>query len=97
MVRTGRGLIARRLAPKQSRRGRSKLGSDRNEADFDAPIVSVSLGLPAAFLFGGLDRVDPQSKVPLSHGDVVVWGGPTRLVYHGVRISKVRLHPKVGR
>lgn len=72
------------------------LHQDRNEADFDAPIVSVSLGLPAMFLFGGLDRADPQLKVPLSHGDVVVWGGPTRLVHHGVRMLKDGLHAKVG-
>ena len=74
-----------------------KLGSDRNEADFDAPIVSVSLGLPAVFPFGRLDRADPQLKVPLSHGDVVVWGGPTRLAYHGVRMLMDGLHPTVGR
>lgn len=59
------------------------LHQDRNQADFQATIVSVSFGLPAEFLFGGLDRADPQLKVPSSHGDVVVWAARQRLVYHG--------------
>src|SRR5882724_3104357 len=58
---------------------RLSLHQDRNERDFNAPIVSVSLGLPAVFLFGGLRRVDTPRRVPLAHGDVVVWGGPARL------------------
>lgn len=63
---------------------RLSLHQDRNERDFTAPIVSVSLGLPALFLFGGGKRGDPAQRVPLVHGDVVVWGGPARLRYHGV-------------
>lgn len=57
---------------------------DRNECDYAAPIVSVSLGLPATFLFGGAARGGRPRKVPLVHGDVVVWGGPARLAFHGV-------------
>lgn len=60
------------------------LHQDRDERTFDAPIVSVSLGLPATFLFGGMQRGDSTRRVPLAHGDVVVWGGPSRLRYHGV-------------
>ena len=52
--------------------------------DLTAPIVSVSLGLPAIFLFGGNSRSDRPRRIPLEGGDVVVWGGPDRLVYHGV-------------
>jgi alkylated DNA repair protein (DNA oxidative demethylase) len=63
---------------------RLSLHQDKDERDLSAPIVSVSLGLPAVFLLGGLRRADPKSRVPLSHGDVVVWGGPARLRYHGV-------------
>jgi len=63
---------------------RLSLHQDKNERDFSAPIVSVSLGLPAVFLFGGLRRADQPRRVPLAHGDVVVWGGPARLRYHGV-------------
>lgn len=63
---------------------RMSLHQDRNERDFSAPIVSVSLGLPATFRFGGANRSDPAQRVPLSHGDVVVWGGPSRLWFHGV-------------
>jgi DNA oxidative demethylase len=73
------------------------LHQDRNERDFAAPIVSVSLGLPATFLFGGLKRADPQRRVPLQHGDVVVWGGPTRLAFHGVATLKDGAHPVLGR
>jgi alkylated DNA repair protein (DNA oxidative demethylase) len=63
---------------------RMSLHQDRDEHDFGAPIVSVSLGLPATFLFGGLKRSDKTRRFRLEHGDVVVWGGPARLVYHGV-------------
>lgn len=66
------------------------LHQDKDERDYDAPIVSVSLGLPATFLFGGLRRGDPTQRVPLAHGDVVVWGGPARLRYHGV--SRITPH-----
>lgn len=57
---------------------------DRNERDIDAPIVSVSLGLPAVFLFGGLTRKAPAQRIALTHGDVVVWGGATRMAFHGI-------------
>ncbi len=63
---------------------RLSLHQDRNERDFGAPIVSVSLGIPAVFLFGGARRSDKAARVSLQHGDVVVWGGPSRLRYHGV-------------
>jgi alkylated DNA repair protein (DNA oxidative demethylase) len=63
---------------------RMSLHQDKDEGDFDAPIVSVSLGLPAIFLFGGLARSDKTRRFRLSHGDIAVWGGPARLAYHGV-------------
>jgi alkylated DNA repair protein (DNA oxidative demethylase) len=63
---------------------RLTLHQDRNEADFGQPIVSVSLGLPATFLFGGTDRKDRPRRFRLESGDVVVWGGPARLAFHGV-------------
>jgi alkylated DNA repair protein (DNA oxidative demethylase) len=63
---------------------RLSLHQDRNERDYEAPIVSVSLGLPAVFLFGGLLRNDRPRRIRLDSGDVVVWGGPTRLAFHGV-------------
>jgi alkylated DNA repair protein (DNA oxidative demethylase) len=63
---------------------RMGLHQDKNEHDYDAPIVSVSLGLPAVFLFGGMRRSDNTRRILLENGDAVVWGGPTRLVYHGV-------------
>jgi alkylated DNA repair protein (DNA oxidative demethylase) len=63
---------------------RLTLHQDKNERDYGAPIVSVSLGLPAVFLFGGLHRKDRPRRLPLESGDVAVWGGPTRLAYHGV-------------
>ena len=63
---------------------RLTLHQDKDERDFGAPIVSVSLGLPATFLFGGLTRAERPRRIPLVHGDVVVWGGPSRLRYHGV-------------
>jgi alkylated DNA repair protein (DNA oxidative demethylase) len=72
------------------------LHQDRNERDFGAPIVSVSLGIPAVFLFGGLKRQDKPARVPLSHGDVVVWGGPARMRYHGVMPLKDTHHPLLG-
>jgi alkylated DNA repair protein (DNA oxidative demethylase) len=74
------------------------LHQDKDERDYGAPIVSVSLGLPATFLFGGQRRSDPARRVPLEHGDVVVWGGPARLVYHGVLALKDGLpHERLGR
>ena len=63
---------------------RLSLHQDRNERDFDQPIVSVSLGLPAIFLWGGKTRAETVRRCPLIHGDVVVWGGPDRLTFHGV-------------
>jgi alkylated DNA repair protein (DNA oxidative demethylase) len=76
---------------------RLSLHQDRNERDFNAPIVSVSLGLPAMFLFGGAQRSARPRRVPLMHGDVVVWGGPARLNFHGVRPLKEGHHPLLGR
>jgi len=73
------------------------LHQDKDEADFGAPIVSVSLGIPAVFLFGGLNRTDKPIRVALTHGDVVVWGGPARLRYHGVMPLKEAEHDLVGR
>lgn len=69
---------------------------DRDEGGLDQPIVSVSLGLPATFLFGGLERSDPTRKIVLEHGDVVVWGGPSRLCYHAVNAVKSGTHPDLG-
>lgn len=63
---------------------RLSLHRDENERDLTAPIVSVSLGLPATFLFGGNSRSDRPRRIGLESGDVIVWGGPDRLVYHGV-------------
>jgi alkylated DNA repair protein (DNA oxidative demethylase) len=75
---------------------RLTLHQDKNERDFGKPIVSVSLGIPAIFLFGGLSRADRAARVPLEHGDVVVWGGPARMRYHGVKPLKAGHHPLVG-
>ena len=76
---------------------RLTLHQDKDERDYGAPIVSVSLGLPAVFLFGGDRRADRTLSVRLVHGDVVVWGGPARLRYHGVRPLADGLHPLLGR
>ena len=76
---------------------RLTLHQDKNERDFDAPIVSVSLGIPAVFLFGGGKRSDRQKRIALAHGDVVVWGGPARLRYHGVAPLADNRHPLLGR
>lgn len=75
---------------------RMSLHQDRNEQDFSAPIVSVSLGMPATFLFGGRQRSDPVSKVTLVHGDVAVWGAGDRLRFHGVAPLKDKPHPLLG-
>jgi DNA oxidative demethylase len=72
------------------------LHQDKDERDFTAPIVSVSLGIPAVFLFGGMNRADKTRRVPVSHGDVIVWGGPARLRYHGVLPLKEAQHPLLG-
>lgn len=76
---------------------RLSLHQDRDEADYGHPIASVSLGLPATFQFGGLKRSDPVKKVALQHGDVVVWGGASRLFHHGVLTLKDDEHPLTGR
>lgn len=73
------------------------LHQDRDELDFAAPIVSASLGLPAIFLFGGLKRADKTARYRLEHGDVVVWGGPSRLFFHGVAPLADGEHPVMGR
>ena len=77
----------------------NKLGlhQDRDEKDARAPIVSVSLGLPAMFLWGGKRRSDPTRRLRLENGDVVVWGGRARFVYHGVAPIKEGEHPLTGR
>jgi alkylated DNA repair protein (DNA oxidative demethylase) len=75
---------------------RLSLHQDRNERDFTAPIVSVSLGLPAMFLFGGARRNDRPRRYRLEHGDIVVWGGPARLAFHGVAPLPDGEHPLTG-
>ncbi|WP_017346912.1 DNA oxidative demethylase AlkB [Pantoea sp. A4] len=72
------------------------LHQDKDERDLHQPIVSVSLGLPAVFQFGGFERGDSTQKVLLEHGDVVVWGGPSRLRYHGILPLKAGVHPLAG-
>jgi len=72
------------------------LHQDKDEPDLRAPIVSVSLGLPAVFQFGGLKRNDPLQRILLEHGDVVVWGGESRLFYHGIQPLKAGFHPLTG-
>jgi alkylated DNA repair protein (DNA oxidative demethylase) len=76
---------------------RLSLHQDKNEHDFSNPIVSVSLGLPATFQFGGLRRQDPTQKIALRHGDIVVWGGKSRLRYHGIAELRDGEHDLVGR
>jgi len=76
---------------------RLSLHQDKNERDFAQPIVSVSLGLPALFLFGGLRRNDPPRRLRLDSGDVVVWGGPARLVFHGIDTLADGNDPLTGR
>jgi alkylated DNA repair protein (DNA oxidative demethylase) len=72
------------------------LHQDKDELDFGAPIVSISLGLPAVFLFGGMKRADKTARYRLEHGDVVVWGGPSRLFFHGVAPLADGEHPVMG-
>ncbi|MBM7343884.1 DNA oxidative demethylase AlkB [Pantoea coffeiphila] len=72
------------------------LHQDKDERDLRQPIVSVSLGLPAVFQFGGFERSDATMRVLLEHGDVVVWGGPSRLRYHGILPLKPGIHPQAG-
>ena len=75
---------------------RMGLHQDKNELDFSQPIVSVSLGIPAIFQFGGLVRTDKTIKIPLAHGDVLVWGGDARLRFHGIAELKTNTHPILG-
>lgn len=72
------------------------LHQDNDEADLTAPIVSISFGLPATFLLGGLKRHDPTLRLNLTHGDVLVWGGPSRLRYHAVLPIKEGRHFATG-
>ncbi|WP_338557200.1 DNA oxidative demethylase AlkB [Erwinia sp. E_sp_B04_7] len=72
------------------------LHQDKDEQDLKQPIVSVSLGLPAVFQFGGFERGDATQRVLLEHGDIVVWGGPSRLRYHGILPLKPGIHPLTG-
>lgn len=75
---------------------RMSLHQDRDERDFRQPIVSVSLGLPAVFLLGGLERAARAQRIALSHGDVLVWGGDARLLFHGVLPVKEGRHEILG-
>lgn len=75
---------------------RLSLHQDKNERDFTAPIVSVSLGIPAMFLWGGHRRTDRTERIPLFHGDVAVWGGVDRLRLHGVAPIREDTHPLLG-
>lgn len=72
------------------------LHQDKDEKDFSQPIVSVSLGIPATFLFGGAKRSDKTIKIPLTHGDVVVWGGASRRFYHGINTIQPNRHALLG-
>ncbi|HEY4172704.1 MAG TPA: DNA oxidative demethylase AlkB [Rhodopila sp.] len=76
---------------------RLTLHQDRDERDKASPIVSVSLGLPAVFLFGGLRRTERPRRIRLENGDVVVWGGPSRLAFHGIETLADGSHPITGR
>ena len=76
---------------------RMSLHQDKDELDLGAPIVSVSLGLPAVFLFGGLQRSDKPRRFRLEHGDIAVWGGPSRLAFHGVAPLADGEHALIGR
>lgn len=76
---------------------RLSLHQDKNEREFGSPIVSVSLGLAAVFLWGGQKRSERPRRVPLIHGDVVVWGGPARMTFHGVLPLAEGIHPLTGR
>ena len=75
---------------------RMSLHQDKNERDYNAPVVSLSLGLPAVFLFGGHQHSDKTQKISLFHGDVAVWGGVDRLRFHGVLPIKEGAHPRMG-
>jgi alkylated DNA repair protein (DNA oxidative demethylase) len=85
------------LINRYQRGARMSLHQDKDETDFAAPIVSVSLGLPAIFLFGGSKRSDRPRRFRLEHGDIAVWGGPTRLAFHGVAPLADGEHALMGR
>ncbi|KAE9639783.1 DNA oxidative demethylase AlkB [Pseudomonas sp. PB103] len=72
------------------------LHQDKDEKAYAAPIVSLSLGLPAMFLFGGFNRSDKSQRIALLHGDMVIWGGVDRLRFHGVLPIKQGRHPRLG-
>jgi alkylated DNA repair protein (DNA oxidative demethylase) len=72
------------------------LHQDNDEVDLNSPIVSVSLGLPAIFLFGGLTRQHGTKKIPLYHGDIFVFGGQSRLAFHGIAPLKEGRHLLLG-
>jgi len=76
---------------------RMALHQDRDEGNLTAPIVSLSLGLPAMFLWGGLRRSDRPQRIALLHGDVAVWGGPARLAFHGIMPLKESVHAQSAR
>ena len=76
---------------------RLSLHRDEDERDLSQPLVSVSLGLPGVFIFGGTRRADPVIRILVEHGDIVVWGGPARLNYHGVLPLAEGIHPRLGR
>jgi len=84
------------LINRYAAKARMGLHQDKDEGEFDAPIVSVSLGLPAVFLFGGRRRRERPRRIRLESGDVVVWGGPARLNYHGVASVAAGNHPLTG-
>jgi alkylated DNA repair protein (DNA oxidative demethylase) len=75
---------------------RLSLHQDKDERSHVEPVVSVSLGIPAVFLWGGMRRADKAVRIPLFHGDTVVWGGVDRLRYHGVAPLKAQHHPLLG-
>lgn len=75
---------------------RLSLHQDKNESDINAPIVSVSLGLPAVFLFGGTQRNNRPKRYRLEHGDIAIWGGPARLSFHGIAPITDGHHPILG-
>jgi DNA oxidative demethylase len=75
---------------------RMSLHQDKDERDFTQPIVSISLGLPAIFLFGGLKRSDRPKRLRLDSGDIVVWGGPSRMAFHGIDPLPQGVDPLTG-
>lgn len=84
------------LINRYSTRARLSLHQDKNEEDYTQPIVSVSLGLPATFLLGTLRRSETPRRIRIEHGDVLVWGGPARLIFHGVAPIAAGTHPLTG-